>query len=170
MIYAGIGSRETPHEIIGLMEAIGERKARLGWVLRSGAAPGADMAFERGCDRYKGYKEIYLPWNGFQGRTADGKSTHVIMSQSASDLAALLHPNWQACSQGARRLHARNCHQVMGQDLLTRATKVVCWTRNGEGKGGTGQAIRLAQKLNIPVHDLGNDEILRLYRAWLGVP
>ncbi|NYZ25158.1 hypothetical protein HND93_36125, partial [Azospirillum sp. ROY-1-1-2] len=67
MHYAGIGSRETPPAVLEVMAAVGERLAQLGWVLRSGGAVGADQAFERGCDRVGGRKEIFLPWPGFDG-------------------------------------------------------------------------------------------------------
>jgi len=42
MIYAGIGSRSTPVEIIDKMIAIGSYMAHQGHLLRSGAADGAD--------------------------------------------------------------------------------------------------------------------------------
>ena len=31
---------------------------------------------------------------------------------------------------------------------------VICWTKNGKGTGGTGQAIRIAKGFGIPVFDL----------------
>jgi predicted Rossmann fold nucleotide-binding protein DprA/Smf involved in DNA uptake len=46
--YAGIGSRSTPPEVITVMEEIAQRLAENGWLLRSGAADGADSSFERG--------------------------------------------------------------------------------------------------------------------------
>ena len=41
-------------------------------VLRSGAAQGADSAFERGCGSVGGDKRIDLPKAGFRGRWPDG--------------------------------------------------------------------------------------------------
>ncbi len=49
--YAGIGSRQTPSEMLSLMESLAGRLAADGWVLRSGASPGADQAFFRGARR-----------------------------------------------------------------------------------------------------------------------
>ena len=46
--YAGIGSRKTPEDIITLMHRLGVRLAELGFTLHSGAANGADTAFEIG--------------------------------------------------------------------------------------------------------------------------
>lgn len=58
MIYAGIGSRSTPDDVIDKMHVLGEHFAHKGWLLRSGAADGADSAFEHGCDNGGGEKEI----------------------------------------------------------------------------------------------------------------
>jgi hypothetical protein len=61
-------------------------------------------------------------------------------------------------SYGAKKLMARNCHQVLGQDLKTPVDFIVCWTKNGNINGGTGQALRIAKKLNIPVYNLFFEE------------
>lgn len=31
----------------------------------------------------------------------------------------------------------------------------ICWTKNGSGQGGTGQALRIAKAYNIPIFDAG---------------
>lgn len=46
--YTGVGSRETPREVLGQMTEVADELAGLDWTLRSGNAVGADMAFERG--------------------------------------------------------------------------------------------------------------------------
>lgn len=46
--YAGIGSRQTPDDILELMHRIGSTLAINGFTLRSGGAVGADTAFEQG--------------------------------------------------------------------------------------------------------------------------
>ena len=48
-IYTGIGSRNTPKEVLELMKTIGKYLGCLGYELRSGGADGADSAFESGC-------------------------------------------------------------------------------------------------------------------------
>lgn len=155
MIYAGIGSRETPHNILLEMEAIGHHLSELGWTLRSGAADGADSAFERGCDISNGKKEIYIPWTGFSGRRLGERGICVFQDPMHEKIAAQFHPNWGACSQGARKLHARNVAQVLGEDANTPATLIICWTKGGSGAGGTGQALRMAKHYEIPIYDLG---------------
>ena len=57
-LFSGIGSRKTPLEICKIMTRIGEKLQEKGYILRSGAAIGADKAFELGAKT----KEIYLPW------------------------------------------------------------------------------------------------------------
>jgi hypothetical protein len=69
--FAGIGSRETPIDVLDIMQKLSIVFAKKGWILRSGHAPGADQAFEKGCDKVNGPKEIYIPWKGFEGSTSD---------------------------------------------------------------------------------------------------
>lgn len=64
--YAGIGSRETPPEVIDVMKDFAYAVAHEA-ILRSGGAPGADTAFEYGAKFAGGQREIYLPWSGFNG-------------------------------------------------------------------------------------------------------
>lgn len=150
--YAGIGSRETPKEILDYFNILGAYFGKLGFTLRSGGANGADKAFEIGCDRVNGLKEIFLPWKGFEG----SNSSYYEDRPEAHEIAAQYHPYWHNLSKGARSLQARNSHQVLGWDLDTPSDFIVCWTKNGKGSGGTGQAIRLAKAFNIPVFDAGS--------------
>lgn len=149
LTYAGIGSRSTPPHILDLMSAIAYTLARDGWKLRSGAADGADSAFESGALDGLGAVEIWLPWSRFNGHPSP-----LIPSPAAFEMAARFHPAWAACSRGARALHARNCHQVLGPDLTSPVSFVLCWTPSGSGSGGTGQALRIARAHSIPIFDL----------------
>ena len=72
-------------------------------------------------------------------------------------IAAQFHPAWDKCSPAAKRLHGRNCFQVLGPNLNTPSTMLICWTKGGMGRGGTGQAIRICREWGIPVFDLGGD-------------
>lgn len=150
-IYTGIGSRETPKPIIDTFINIGRYLGGQGYILRSGGANGADLAFEMGCDQSKGKKEIYIPWYRFNNSTSMLFKT----PQEAFDIASSIHPKWDAVSDHAKKLHARNCSQILGQDLKTPTNFVVCYTKGGKGQGGTGQALRLAREYNIPIFDVG---------------
>lgn len=149
--YAGIGSRETPEEIINLMKMMAKHLAKCGITLRSGAAQGADSAFEEGCDEVGGPKEIYLPWKGFQ----NSKSNLIVSHPKAFEYVKEFHPGSHYLSQGAMKLQARNSHQVLGQDLETPSNFIICYTKKGKGSGGTGQALRLAKEFKIPIFDCG---------------
>ena len=63
--YAGIGSRETPNDICLYMTTIAKKLAKLGYTCNSGGADGADSAFERGAVINR---QIFLPWDGFNGK------------------------------------------------------------------------------------------------------
>ncbi len=165
LFYAGIGSRKTPPDVEARMEDIGAKMARAGMILRSGAAESADSSFERGCDAAGGKKEIFLPWPGFNGR----KSEFVGVTDEMIALAKKYHPAWDKLGQGGEKLQARNGPQMLGWDLKTPSRAVVCWTPKGEITGGTGQALRIAADLGVPVINLGserwrtasNDEVVK---------
>lgn len=61
MIYAGIGSRETPEWVLTIFERMGSWMAKRGDKLRSGGADGADSAFENGCNAANGQKKFTYP-------------------------------------------------------------------------------------------------------------
>lgn len=162
--YAGIGSRETPDNILKLMRSIAWRLAEEGWTLRSGHAPGADQAFELGA----GEKcEIYLPWPSFEDRVKILGEKIPSPSMAAMEMAKQFHPAWNFLKQGARKLHARNCHQVLGRNLDDPVETVICWTEGGGLKGGTAQALRIAAHHDIKIKNLGNEETLVQALDWI---
>lgn len=148
--YTGVGSRETPQDICYLIKQISCILACRGYILRSGGADGADKAFEDGCDISKGLKDIYLPWKGFN----KNNSLLYNVDKNALELASNIHPAWNRLTQGGQKLHARNCYQVLGDKLNEPSKVLICWTKNGEIKGGTATAINLALKNNIPIYNL----------------
>lgn len=149
--YAGIGSRDTPEDVLQYFYQLGYFFAVKGLILRSGAAQGADKHFEYGADKANGEKEIYLPWGNFEGSS----SNLIVSNIEAYDIAEKFHPYWSNLSVGAKKLQSRNSHQVLGKDLRTPSSFIICWTKNGRGQGGTGQAIRMAESYTIPVFDAG---------------
>ena len=149
LYYAGIGRRTIPDEIRESFERFGEFAQSQGFILRSGGADGADTAFEKYVRPEN--KEIYLPWRGFNGHT----SKLFTPSKEAFSMAARFHPNWDNLSAGVQKLMARNVHQLLGLTLEQPVEFVVCWTENGSSTGGTGQGIKMAETLNIPVFNFG---------------
>ena len=161
--YTGVGSRETPDYILELMRKIAVTMNENGYVLRSGHADGADLAFEE----ESATSQIFLPWTGFNGSSAP--NNHIVMpySKRCEEIASLYHPAWHNCSDGAKKLHMRNVYQVLGPELNEtgiaerKSRLVICWTKDGKGGGGTGQAIRIAAGYQIPVFDLGGSNGLQ---------
>lgn len=173
MHYAGIGSRETPAEVMTAMTDLATIVAKAGYTLRSGGADGADTAFEIGCDKVKGNKEIFIPWRGFN------KSQSVLYpaTPQAHKLASEIHKGYQYLSPAAKNLIARNMHQVLGYSLNTPVKCVVCWTKDGcediehytTKTGGTGSAIALASTFDIPVFNLKNYGRLQAVCEFFGI-
>lgn len=162
LYYTGIGSRETPNAVMTLMSLIAQVLSCNHYTLRSGAAQGADAAFESGCDIAHGSKEIWLPWKGFNQHTT-GLSSLPTDSEHEK-IASGLHPAWDKLSQGAKKLHTRNVAQVLGADCNTPSLLCICYTEDGvehhtkvtSKTGGTGTAIRLASLRGVPVFNLKN--------------
>ena len=136
LLYAGIGSRETPRSILDLMTMIAIKLESLGYTLRSGGAIGADSAFESGV---KSLKEIFYDYNA---------------TSESIELASHYHPAWHNCRSGARKLHGRNSMIMLGRNLDTPVKFVICWTKDGKDTGGTGLGIRIAEHLRIPIFNL----------------
>lgn len=158
--FAGIGSRETPSEVLEQMKVLAILAGSRNWTLRSGAAPGADSAFEQGCDHVYGRKEIFIPWRGFNHSTSPLFKQH----PDSFKVAAEIHPVWNALKPAAKQLVARNMQQIMGQEMNEPVSCVICWTPDGcesietycRKTGGTGTAIAFASSLNIPIFNLKN--------------
>lgn len=157
-IYAGIGSRQTPPPVLQRMTSIAAKRAEHGWLLRSGAAEGADAAFERGAVSAGGDTEIYLPFPRFRGHRSGIVASTLPNWHEAEAIAAAHHPAWHRCSAVARQLLARNVYQILGRDLQSPVEDVLFFApsttaRDGrivDASGGTGLAIRLAASLQIP--------------------
>ncbi len=159
LYYAGIGSRQTPKSVLDAFEVLGEKLGSMGFVLRSGRAPGADSAFERGAIKTHANSEIFIPWQGFPKGSTLSRRPAIIFDlveqtqrQKAVDSVRKYHPAPDRLSNGAFKLMARNYLQIFGPQVTSASsTFVVCYTSDGKASGGTGQAIRMAEKAGIPV-------------------
>jgi hypothetical protein len=163
--YLGCGSRETPNSICHLFTDIAEALADARYTLRTGGAPGADNAFLMGALPVDAERvELYLPWSKFEG-WAIGTTPQA----EAFEIAAQFHPAWGNLKQGAKKLHARNVHQVLGPDVTApiRSKFIICWTEGGKMMGGTAQALRMAEAYDIHVFNAGTKEGESLVRTVL---
>ena len=148
--YAGIGSRQTPVEVLRFFRQMAGELAVAGWHMRTGGAQGADESFMRGTEEWQ--RSVIVPWAGFEKRSGtDVRLVREEYHQQLYEWAEQCHPAWPRCSQGARKLHTRNAAVIRGEDNGSPVNAVVCWTPDGAVTGGTGLAIRLAQAAQIPV-------------------
>lgn len=153
--YAGIGSRRTPEPVLSIMTTLAHSLARTGWTLRSGHARGADQAFENGA---RERAEVYLPWPEFEAGVPIYGERFDRPGNETRAIAAAHHPHWGSLDRGARLLHARNTHIILGRNCRPDDVSafVVCWTQDAQAVGGTGQALRLAKTYGVEVFNLAN--------------
>ncbi len=152
MIYTGIGSREITEQGIADVAKVAKVLDKLGYILRSGGADGADKAFE---ENHTGDKEIYLPWKGFN----NNESKLYNITADAEVMAMKYHPLGKKLKfyPPILKLMARNGYQVLGEGLNKPTNLIVCWTPS-KYKGGTSQALRIARNLMIPYFNLADEK------------
>lgn len=138
-VYAGIGSRATPVAVLRRMRVLATDMAPT-WLVRSGGARGADLAFEHGARDGAGRHEIYRPYG--------------TIPELAFQIAAAHHPCWSACGPHARRLLARNAQVILGRDLDAPADLVLYWHPPGLMRGGTYHALSIARASGVHVQDV----------------
>jgi len=176
LIYAGIGPRDTPAMVQDIMSDIAAQLAPK-WLLRSGHARGADMAFERGAIAAKGKMEIFLPWEGFNGQFSDGVSygtrTHDSFQQDTASSIYMAQrsqnkPPWSHLKQDTRALFMRNVPIILGEFMNVPVDCVITWTPNDEYDGGTKHAMGVAGRYNLPIFDirtsLGQSKLIEFTR------
>lgn len=170
--FTGIGSRKTPKYILKLMKQIARELANQGYVLRSGGAEGADNAFEEVYKELDAPMEIYLPWDGYNGRKEDGSqyilAKDLMNYESAIKITAKHHPFFYLLTPSVKKLIVRDTYQVLGRDLdeKEKSRYVICWTpdecSNSDDRthktGGTGQAISVADHYGVFIRNLARKD------------
>lgn len=152
MIITGVGSRETPLEICEEMTKIGKWARENKHTLRSGHALGADWAFEKGAQESC---IVFLPWDSFNSYlSSKAVKKTIITSRKLIEITKKFHPNFEGLKSGVIPLMERNACQVLGEKLDEQANVVICWTKDGNASGGTGQALRIAKAYKIPVFNM----------------
>lgn len=154
--WSGIGSRQTPPEICNLMTKIAFKLEQNNYILRSGKAIGADLAFEKGIQNFKN-KCIYTVEN------FDFSPENYEMCKS--EILSILDSNidFENYSKSAQILILRDVNQVLGsrKTCLKKSKFVICWTKHvnyyakpPNACGGTRFAVRIALKHGVPVFNL----------------
>lgn len=170
-VVAGIGSREAPDDQILKMREIGRIGATRGWLYRSGDAIGSDAAFRDGFfSAPEGHKGGFVGYLANEGKRDPGPGSKFLpLEPWTYAVGGRFHDQPERVGltrAGARTkigqkgdasaaLISRNTFQLLGDDGRSVTDAVICYTEGGSGSGGTGQAIRIANYLGIPVIDLG---------------
>jgi len=148
--YAGIGGRNTPIEVCKKFTQIAT-KLQSKYILRSGHADGADLAFEELV--HNGNKEIWLPWSGFN----NSNSSYVLEKIIPIDVETIcrkIYTRWNYVNETVKRFHARNVYQILGQTLDKPVEFVVAWTDRPESDcGGTQFGLKLAKLYGIETYN-----------------
>lgn len=167
--WTGVGSREVTPEIKELQISVGERMAKLGYILLSGGAAGSDDNFHEGvCNIDPSLAEIYLPWGCFRRdeRTFSTiGSVFIVPDNKDFDIARQYFLDngiiswFDNMKQGAQKLHGRNYFQVFGESIGDYpVSSVVIYAapenEKGEVKGGTKSAVMIARKEKLPTYNL----------------
>jgi hypothetical protein len=156
--YAGIGSRKLRGSEQKLIQDIAKTLAKRDFVVYSGNADGADIAFQEGSN---GKCVIMLPWKNFNSCKYDpNKSLNHFacgFSTEGDESIRKFHPNPQALTNGVRAIMTRNWHQIVGYNQYPRVSFVIaCADRDVYENivGGTGQACRIAKDFRIPIFNI----------------
>lgn len=144
--YTGIGSRETPSDICSLMTKISRRLEKKGYILRSGGAKGADLAFQEGVQKIQN-TIIYYAYTSIPDWAFEKVNEYTDKNR-----------NFDTFAPYARKLLARNMMQVLGEDGTTPSKFLICWTPQGKEVGGTRYAMRCAKAHGVPIFNLGIPE------------
>jgi hypothetical protein len=149
MTYAGIGSRQTPKEILAQMTEAAKNLEYVGYTLNTGVTfggkkEGADKAF---------YDGVGLMYNLFSPE----KHGTRLREQS---IAKEIHPNPNALTEGGLKLMARNTNQIFGDNLDTPVDFVLFYAKETSNplrvEGGTGQAVEMARRKGIPTINMAD--------------
>lgn len=161
--YSGIGSRKTPKEICSLISLIGKKLEERKWILRSGAALGADQAFEK----FVKNKYIYTVKN------FDFSEPNY--SFCKTELLSVLDKKFSLDSYSpyCQVLLLRDINQVLGSFKTSpeHSKFLITWTKsenyNDSSIGGSRIAIRCALKYGIKVYNLVNRTTLEMIKKRL---
>ena len=170
--YAGIGARNTPALHLTIMKLWAMYAAACGMTCSTGACKGADQAFANGSIQGGGHTMLWLPWTSYEdawirsfgNKVSDSINVYVYNPKSdnaASESVHKYHPAPHKLKSSVFALHARNYLIIEGAEYI------VCWTPNGEVVGGTGQALRIAADMGIPIYNLGVMDTFHAFRTKL---
>lgn len=149
--YVGLGSRVIPPEYQSACRHVAYVAAMYHVILRTNTNAGTSAVFEDSCFRCQGTRQIYLPYEGFN------KRRHGVSALTGEhyEVASRAHPNWSACNQCAKKIHANTVSMLLGDNLNDKAGVLLTYTEKGIAQGSSGFAIHLAKGYDIPIINAG---------------
>ena len=189
--YTGVGSRETPNDILILMRRIGYIMAMKGIALRTGEADGADHAFYEGvvdANAIHGVKfknEVFVAGvpktYHYVNDVVDIFSSDLMSAapfKQFRETAVRIRGSWDDLSYFGAKCHIRNVAQVLGVDGNSPSRGLICWakpvtpikvteTKIRYVEGGTNTAYCTAILHNIPVYNLHELEHRVYFEDWV---
>lgn len=175
MFYAGIGSRETPQEVLDTMTKVATYLESLGYTLNTGktfkARPSTDPRYQKQYEERLAFSKKY---DGKVGLDEEGADRAFSLGATKKNLFGVdtpigtkemqvmeeIHPNPNALKEGAKKLMARNTNQVFGANLDTPVDFVLFYAKETDNplrpKGGTGQAVEMARRKGIPTINMAD--------------
>lgn len=162
MIYTAAASRQTPEELIPVMEGLAEQLAKMKWNMRSGYREGMDTHFTIGAAMGNGAKELYIPWQSFNTgmhKRNDVRVCHCLDKHlEAIDIASRFYPNWKTVGDAVQMYLVRNVFMLTGEKINEPSDMLVCWSLPQGSLTVTSEVVRMAEYLGIPVFNLIDPE------------
>lgn len=151
-----IGTRKSTRLEYDLLVGFASDLAEAGYEISTGAAEGSDNAAIEGCSLVDVTKlHIFLPWARFNSWLVPAGANVTVYNPvwhtAWTESVKQYHPKPHLLSRGARSLQARN-YGIMAHPEPVDA--VIALPTNQRDWGGTGQGMRIAEALGIPLYNL----------------
>lgn len=165
--YAVVGNKEFPTDLIPKLTSIVKKLDSLGYTARTGSMNGLDVCVEELTTNV----ELQLPWKNFNNK--ESKNTY--SSPEILAIAKSLQPGFDELALPIKGFLAKNVRVLLGGKGISRAIFLLCHSEDGADSArqvtsrtaSVGHAIKVADKFNIPVFNLKNDNVEEQLMSYL---
>ena len=165
--YAVVGNKEFPTDLIPKLTSIVKKLDSLGYTARTGSMKGLDVCVEELTTNV----ELQLPWKNFNNK--ESKNTY--SSPEILAIAKSLQPGFDELALPIKGFLAKNVRVLLGGKGISRAIFLLCHSEDGADSArqvtsrtaSVGHAIKVADKFNIPVFNLKNDNVEEQLMSYL---
>lgn len=165
--YAGIGTTTCSEKEKDLILKISNKMSER-FICYSGNALGSDITFQKGSNKKC---VIFLPWKTYNINEYNPKDSldYYVLGNDKEGLESVrkFHKYPHKLTKGGFSMMSRNYYQVMGYSKYPKISCIICCAdyhineiSQMEVEGGTGQAVRIANSLNIPIVNIRHDKWL----------